>query len=217
MATGKLTSPEQLMANSAKVGADFTCRRIAEQSMDGKNHPLVLALKAGDVHPGTDVIARKIAEKVRANLYMFSVSNKNGQKYRRPDLDLSSNGWTEKVLEEMLETANLVLSVIATKGNSQKEGGMNPVTMVGGMNASFRAKVEAELREQYFVVEKPAKKVTGIAPNNVANRGLGENGGAQLAIRRSQLDALLGDEALLEAYTQAVANAILQQQAKIQN
>ena len=180
------------LAKSETAGVDYKIWSLE------RNSPLsIFAVHGGLIEPGTDQMARELAED-KYNLYIFE-----GLKKENPfSLHLTSAKFDEPLALEMAGKSKKCLSVHGYIGDGSKG------ICIGGSDKEFAVKIANELRAANMELEVlyPCKLFAGTHPKNIVNRC--QDKGVQLEISQGLWDELKVDSTLKTRLIQTLKNSI---------
>lgn len=135
----------------------------------------VVAPHGGGIEAGTSEIADAIATS-DLSFYTFEGLKPSGN----TDLHITSTRFDEPMCLTLIASSSVVLTL---HGEHSTEDG--EAVFVGGLDADLRTEIGDQLRGQGFDVRKHrSRKLQGLEPNNLCNRGT-TGAGVQLELSRS--------------------------------
>ena len=188
-----LYSSFEEMVRHEVEGEDFLIERCFRSP-----EVLILAIHGGPIEKHTDLIAREISG-ADYSLYALVGKRRFGNK---DHLHIRSERYSEPRVDEMLETAQAVVSIHGECNTA------DPYVMLGGRDEALRDGIGASLKRAGFVIQDPKDGVAGVDPDNICNRGAGGRGGVQLEISKSLRDDLADDPALLHKFVASVRHEL---------
>jgi phage replication-related protein YjqB (UPF0714/DUF867 family) len=157
---------------------------------------LIMAPHGGKIEPGTTEIAEAIAG-MDYSFYSFE-----GLKAERNSvLHIESHLFNEPRALKLVDKAEIVLTV---HGQVDRK---DEFVMVGGLNTNLCSVIKRELEAAGFEIRPPTRRLSGIDPMNICNRGKLKSG-AQLEISRKIRDSLKADKKQLQIFADAIRRAI---------
>jgi phage replication-related protein YjqB (UPF0714/DUF867 family) len=170
---------------------DYQIRMILKDE-----HILVMAPHGGKIEPGTTEIAEAIAG-MDYSFYSFE-----GLKAERNSvLHIESHLFNEPRALKLVDKAEIVLTV---HGQVDRK---DEFVMVGGLNTNLCSVIKRELEAAGFEIRPPTRRLSGIDPMNICNRGKLKSG-VQLEMSRKVRDSLRTDKNQLQLFANAVRRAI---------
>lgn len=190
MPADRYTSFEDLLRHEAE-GKDFAIR------VEPRDGPVaVIAPHGGKIETGTSQIAAAIAAD-RHSLYCFEGSKNANNRH----LHITSTNFDEPRSRELIARCHTVIAVHGLKGEVERID-------VGGLDQALRDRITANLQRAGFkATVVTSGSHAAIDHANICNRGR-TGAGVQLEITRGLRDALKSDEARLQAFANAVQDAI---------
>ena len=159
-------------------------------------HILVMAPHGGKIEPGTTEIAEAIAG-MDYSFYSFE----DLKAERNSVLHIESHLFNEPRALKLVDKAEIVLTV---HGQVDRK---DEFVMVGGLNTNLCSVIKRELEAAGFEIRPPTRRLSGIDPMNICNRGKLKSG-AQLEISRKIRDSLKTDKEQLQIFADAIRRAI---------
>jgi phage replication-related protein YjqB (UPF0714/DUF867 family) len=157
---------------------------------------LIMAPHGGKIEPGTTEIAEAIAG-MDYSFYSFE-----GLKAERNSvLHIESHFFNEPRALKLVDKAEIVLTV---HGQVDRK---DEFVMVGGLNTNLCSVIKRELEAAGFEIRPPTRRLSGIDPMNICNRGKLKSG-VQLEMSRKVRDSLRTDKNQLQLFANAVRRAI---------
>ena len=159
-------------------------------------HILVMAPHGGKIEPGTTEIAEAIAG-MDYSFYSFEGLKADGNSA----LHIESHLFDEPRALKLVDKAEIVLTV---HGQVDRK---DEFVMVGGFNTNLCSVIKRELEAAGFEIRPPTRRLSGIDPMNICNRGKLKSG-VQLEMSRKVRDSLRTDKNQLQIFADAIRRAI---------
>jgi len=159
-------------------------------------HILVMAPHGGKIEPGTTEIAEAIAG-MDYSFYSFEGLKAD----RNSVLHIESHLFDEPRALEAVEKADVVITV---HGQIDQK---DEFVMIGGINIDLGSEIRRQLEAGGFRTRPPTRRLSGVDPMNICNRGKLKSG-VQLEISRKIRDLLRNDKEQLQTFVDAVRKAI---------
>jgi len=159
-------------------------------------HILVMAPHGGKIEPGTTEIAEAIAG-MDYSFYSFEGLKADGNSA----LHIESHLFDEPRALKLVDKAEIVLTV---HGQVDRK---DEFVMVGGLNTNLCSVIKRELEAAGFEIRPPTRRLSGIDPMNICNRGKLKSG-VQLEMSRKVRDSLRTDKNQLQIFADAIRRAI---------
>jgi phage replication-related protein YjqB (UPF0714/DUF867 family) len=189
------------MAFSYRNYKELASREVEEKDyqirMNLKDeHILVMAPHGGKIEPGTTEIAEAIAG-MDYSFYSFEGLKADGNSA----LHIESHLFDEPRALKLFDKAEIVLTVHGQVNRKDE------FVMVGGLNTNLCSVIKRELEAAGFEIRPPTRRLSGIDPMNICNRGKLKSG-VQLEMSRKVRDSLRTDKNQLQIFADAIRRAI---------
>ena len=189
MAADKYQNFAELIRHE-REGVDFRiCRTIRPSPV------AIIALHGGKIEPGTSEIVSAIARD-RYSLYCFEGLKRCGN----GDLHITSTNFDEPGCLDLLARCDVVVVIHGLRGDDK-------FVDVGGLDVKLRNAICGSLSARFDARVAETGRYAGVSPANICNRGRG-GAGVQLEITKTLRDALLESSETMEAFADAVRQAI---------
>ena len=181
------------LAAAESLGVTYGVR-----SIDRASPVLVIAPHGGAIEVSTS----QIAEAIAADCYSFYAFEGLVPGREHQDLHITSVNFDEPVGCRLVAAADIV---VAVHGRQDRD---DPETIwLGGLDDPLRDAIGATLRLAGFAAITTGHLFPGRQPENICNRGR-RGAGVQLEIPATIRDRLSADAAALDAFSNAVRNAV---------
>ena len=189
MAADKYQNFAELIRHE-REGVDFRiCRTIRPSPV------AIIAPHGGKIELGTSEIVSAIARD-RYSLYCFEGLKRCGN----GDLHITSTNFDEPGCLDLLARCDVVVSVHGLAKGRQRID-------VGGFDFRLRNAICGSLSARFDARVAETGRYAGVSPANICNRGRG-GAGVQLEITKTLRDALFESSENMEAFADAVRQAI---------
>lgn len=189
MAADKYQNFAELIRHE-REGVDFRiCRTIRPSPV------AIIAPHGGKIEPGTSEIVSAIARD-RYSLYCFEGLKRCGN----GDLHITSTNFDEPGCLDLLARCDVVVVIHGLRGDDK-------FVDVGGLDVKLRNAICGSLSARFDARVAETGRYAGVSPANICNRGRG-GAGVQLEITKTLRDALLESSETMEAFADAVRQAI---------